>query len=181
MSEPARWKSTCRVRRASGYSRATSGTNSPALRYPRRSSSNRKPSAQITGPASRRAVRSPLGTSGVDSVMYCSLLAKGTDRPTREQTVGRRQQHAPPAATARGGGSPGDERRHDRSAQASLSRGSALHDDAGDLLTPRSNALTPPSQPVGPVATWGSSSLVTVARTVSDLHRLPDSASPSRV
>jgi SnoaL-like polyketide cyclase len=28
----------------------------------------------------------------------------------------------------------------------SLSRGSALHDDAGGLLTPRSNALTPPSQ-----------------------------------
>src|SRR5947209_17456388 len=43
-----------------------------------------------------------------------------------------------------------------------LSRGSALHDDAGGLLTPKSSALTPPSQAVGPVATWGSSSPVTV-------------------
>ncbi len=56
MSEPARWKSTWRPRRASGYSSATSGTNSPAERYPRFSSSKRNPSAQITGPASRRWV-----------------------------------------------------------------------------------------------------------------------------
>ena len=50
--------------------------------------------------------------------MYCSSVVKGRGRPTREQTVGRRQQYATPAATAGGGGIPGDERRHDRSAQA---------------------------------------------------------------
>src|SRR5699024_123935 len=64
MSEPARWKSTWRDRRASGNSRATSGTNSPAVRYPRFSSSKRKPSAQITGPASRRWVNALVAVMG---------------------------------------------------------------------------------------------------------------------
>jgi hypothetical protein len=63
----------------------------------------------------------------------------------------------------------------------SISRGSALHNDAGGLLTPRSSALTLPSQAGGPGGDGGSSSLVTVARTVSDLHRLPGSALPSPV
>src|SRR4051812_14335392 len=48
-----------------------------------------------------------------------------------------------------------------------------------DSQVERSHPCLP--RPIGPVATWNSSSLVTVARTVSDLHRLPDSASPSRV
>jgi hypothetical protein len=39
----------------------------------------------------------------------------------------------------------------------------------------------PPSQARGPSGIVGLSSLVTVARTVSDLHRLPGSASPTRV
>src|SRR5665213_2332161 len=150
MSEPARWKSTCRVRRASGYSRATSGTNSPALRYPRRSSSKRKPSAQITGPASRRAVRSPLGTSGVDSVMYRSSVVKGrvVPRESRQSDVdsSTRRQPRPRVVAASLAMSAGMIGRH----RPSISRGSALHDDAGDLLTPRSSALTPPSQAGGP-------------------------------
>src|SRR5699024_345865 len=85
MSDPARWKSTCRVRRASGCSSATSGTNSPAVREPRRSSSNRNPSAQTTGPASRRSVRMFWGMDVLRDRVDRAVAAEGSPAGSRRR------------------------------------------------------------------------------------------------